>query len=108
MKHAWIIAVSCLVGGLARYAALVTTAAGHGTYDVATVLFPYTMISMVVLDVSTPVFMLVAVIQFPVYGVVLWLGSRCGQAKWTGLALCVLHVISVGLAFAFSGSSFFP
>lgn len=62
------ITASILVTPVALLMALFSAGAGHGSYSIAKILFPYTMLSA--FPITEP-FMVLAVIQFPIYGLIL-------------------------------------
>ena len=80
--------------------------AGHGSYFLAKVLFPYTMLSTILLRSITIPFILLAAIQIPLYGVVF--GAAHAKDKFLPLACVVLvaHVLAVAACFLFPGANF--
>jgi hypothetical protein len=75
--------------------ALESAGAGHGDYFWAKVIYPYTMLSAVLLGSIAIPFALFAVLQLPMYGLVLsiaWLKNRLGLAA---LILFALHALTV-------------
>jgi hypothetical protein len=92
-----------LFGALALVASGVTAAGGHGSYQLATLLFPFTMLVAGSLgQVSGPALAL-ALAQYPFYG---WLISRAkarGSLKYAAFFLAMLHCV---VAYAARASSF--
>ena len=75
--------------------ALLFMGAGHGTWIPATWLFPYGMIGTLFIDrVATP-FIILAILQYPVYG---FLIDRTGKKKKQRRRLYWIPVIHVVLA----------
>ena len=81
---------------------------GHGSYMPAKLLFPWTMAATAFTrDIVQP-FVVVAIAQYPVYGIMLdWVRSA-GQLRSGVLTLAAAHVAAVMLAFAISNPSFTP
>ena len=91
-KRAWMPFVLSLVA--TPFCLLLATAsagAGHGDYFWAKIVYPYTMLSTLVFGSITIPFRLLAVVQLPLYGVLLsiaWLRNRLGLAA---LVLLTVH-----------------
>ena len=94
------IVTSLIITPVLLAAAAVTGGAGHGNYSLAILLFPFAAITVVLLDrlfESTIIMILVAAIQFPLYGI--WL-SICRWQKRTALLLVLaLHAAAAAVAF---------
>ena len=71
--------------------------AGHGDYFWAKILFPYTMLSTVLFESITVPFLVLAIVQFPLYG--LSLGYAKGKRRLAGRAAVLLsaHLLAVVL-----------
>ena len=108
MKNTLIIASSAFVGIAACVVAVFLAGGGHGTYFPAKVFFPYTMVSTGILVKITPPFIVLACVQFPLYGVILSIANTRGDLRPVAGRLVIIHIIAVILAFAFSGSGFRP
>ena len=80
--------------------------AGHGTYFVSKILFPFTMLSTVVADQISLSFVVVAGLQFPLYGLLVGLANRVGRLRNAILLISVIHSIAVSLCFVFIGENF--
>ena len=80
---------------------------GHGDYFWAKVLFPYTMLSTFLLGSITTPFALLAVAQFPLYG--LGLGYARGGRRSARLAviLLLLHAAAAACVFSLADENFF-
>ncbi|MCB9383173.1 MAG: hypothetical protein H6509_01055 [Bryobacterales bacterium] len=74
--------------------------AGHGDYLWAKLLFPMTMASAQFLEEITPPFILLAIIQYPVYGMILGFANRQDQLDHAIVALTAAHLLFVALCFA--------
>ena len=80
--------------------------AGHGHYLFAKVLFPFTMLSTVFLDSITLPFLLLALVQFPVYGFIMGLANVRGHLRESTIAISIAHLFAVIACFAFIGENF--
>ena len=94
------IVTSLVITPVLLAAAAVTGGVGHGNYALGILLFPFAAITAVLLDrlfESTIIMILVAAIQFPLYGV--WL-SICRWRKITALLLLLVwHLAAAAVAF---------
>ncbi len=66
--------------------------AGHGDYFIAKLLFPFTMLSTIVFNEITILFLVLALVQFPLYGVLLGLTNRAGNLIPATIGLAVFHI----------------
>ena len=75
---------------------------GHGWYEPAMALFPFGMIGTIWQDTITPPFVIMGIIQYPLYG---FIGDRAksNYKKQLILALLINHLILAGLIIAKSG-----
>lgn len=81
------------------YLALLSAGGGHGDYYWAKIFFPYTMLSTRIFSVITPTFLAGAIVELPLYGLILSISARAGRL---GLAVGVLltaHVCAVAACF---------
>jgi len=85
---------STVIGAGLLYLAVAAAQVGHGTYVPAMMLFPYTMLSAVALDAITAPFAIVAVIQFPLYGILVWIGLMRNRSGAVATTLAVLHLLA--------------
>ena len=94
-----------LIAPVALFFAAVSGGAGHGDYLLARILFPLPMLSTHFFQVITSAAVVVAAIQFPVYG---WFAGYAAQKEKRRLALIPLgfHVLMLVLIFVFPDSSF--
>jgi hypothetical protein len=90
-----IFAISIFVEFFACLLCLFAGAAGHGSYLPAKFLFPYTMISTSVYGSITRPFILLGLIQFPMYGIILALAYYKKEEKPVGFILLVIHAFAV-------------
>ena len=73
--------------------------AGHGNYGLAKTLFPFAMLSVLITDGVISIFGIVlAVAQFPIYGVIA--GLSIVQSRWLPVvAMLAVHVVSAIVCF---------
>ena len=89
-------AVGMVVGALAVSIAVAGSGAGHGTYIPAAVLFPLSMLIATSAGNINAVAVILAVVQYPLYGVTV-AGARISQVRW--LTLLSLHLLLAVLSF---------
>ncbi len=88
------------------FAAAVYTGAGHGSYLPAKILFPFTMLSTVLFRSIVAPFIVVAVLQFPLYGLLLGRANASGTfARWA-TAILIIHLLAVLSCFLLVGENF--
>jgi hypothetical protein len=80
--------------------------AGHGDYHLAMILFPYTMLSTTIFDSITAPFILLAIIQFPLYGFILGHANEKGRFVSIFILLCVLHCLASMAMFLVASDNF--
>ena len=108
MTNRAIMTRAVLTGVGACIVALMASGGGHGTYWAAKCLFPYTMLSTAWTTMISIPFILLAVLQFPLYGVLLAVANVKRKLAWGFWGVVGIHLIGVALAVRFSGSGFTP
>ena len=83
-----------------------TAGAGHGTYAPARLLFPFTMLSTLLHGTIKDAYALLALLQFPIYGVILAMAVKSNRTKLTASLLIAIHTIAVFMTFVFLNPSF--
>lgn len=92
----WIpLIASLIVTPIALLLGVGSAGAGHGDYRLAMILFPYTMLSTTIFDSITTPFILLAIIQFPLYGVILGSASEKGRFVSTSILLSLVHCLAL-------------
>ena len=81
---------------------------GHGICSPAKCLFPYTMISTIRNNGIENPFILLACLQFLIYGGVLAWFNTLNELKEAGVVLLIVHSLVVGAAFMLSAPAFCP
>ena len=102
MKQYWRQVIGFLIGAaitpFAVSAAVASAGAGHGSYALAKLLFPYSMLlTRLSGDLITQPIIALAFVQFPVYGFIL------ASFKATRAAACVLDAHAIFAALCFAG-----
>jgi hypothetical protein len=108
-----------LFGGLATLLCLLATplllflvvvaaGGGHGTYWLAKMLFPWTMMSTAVTKSITQPLIVLGIAQYPLYGIILDLARAGSRFKPAALTLLAAHFSALMLAFSISNRSFTP
>ena len=96
MTHAQKIGVSAAITAgvttIAAFVALQAMGIGHGSYVPAALLFPFALLTAFIVHHTDWILMTVALLQFPIYGVVIgraWLRDRLPKAA---IVVSILHV----------------
>ena len=88
----WIpVIVSFFLTPIALLLGVGSAGAGHGDYRLAMMLFPYTMLSTFVFDSITVPFIVLAIVQFPLYGIALGYANQRGRFLRVAILLSVVH-----------------
>jgi len=101
-----IIMFSVLVQLMACLVTLFCAAAGHGSYIPAMLLFPITMISTYPYGSILKPFIVLAMIQFPVYGIILAFAYYKKRLQIIGTYLLIFHALAIMVAMLFTNDSF--
>ena len=94
-KTWWPVIVSLVVTPVALLLGIGSGGGGHGDYFWAKILFPYTILSAFLFGSITAPFVLLAIAQFPLYGI--GLAYANGKAQFARLAgiLLIVHMVAV-------------
>ena len=79
---------------------------GHGDYFWAKLLFPYTMLSAFLFGSITAPFVLLAVTQFPLYGVGLGYARGGRRLMCLALILLLVHAVAAAVVFLLADENF--
>lgn len=66
---------------------------GHGSYVPAIIFFPFCMLSIVSGHTITIPFLLLAIFQFPAYGLILDTTARTRKFKFIVIGLAIIHIV---------------
>ena len=80
-------------------AAVASAGGGHGSYLLAKILFPFTMLSTLVFGSIIVPAIALAVLQFPVYGLVLGRANVKGSVDTHAAVLLLVHMLGVAACF---------
>lgn len=106
----WVWPVAIGIAGILTPVTLLLAAAsggaGHGHYVLAKWLFPYTMLSTIPFRTITDAFVVLAFLQYPVYGCLIAHGIRqIRGVRWVS-TLAGIHLFAVALCFLIGNASF--
>jgi hypothetical protein len=85
---------------------VISTGAGHGDYFWAKILFPYTMLSTLAFRSITTPFILLAILQFRLYGVALGWANQRHKIVLAGASISALHIVAAIVALLLCSDSF--
>ena len=88
------------------FVAVFYTRAGHGSYFLAKILFPFTMLSTVLFGSIVAPFVVLAILQFPLYGILLGRANATGTFGRWELGILIVHLFAVAACFLLVGKSF--
>ena len=86
--------------------ALSSAGEGHGSW--AKVLFPYTMLAAKAVNSITPALEGLAIVQVPIYGLLLGLGAKAARLLAVIVGIAVIHTVVVTACFVVPMRSSFP
>jgi hypothetical protein len=96
-----------VLGAVALVIAWAYAGAGHGTYIPAKVLFPYTMyLAVAVVGRITVPLLLLALLEFPAYGLAAGLAARRGRVGTVLVSILVLHVVMTAVCLHVKNADF--
>jgi hypothetical protein len=98
--------VGILVAPIALFAAVASGGAGHGHYVAARLCFPFTMASTYVFKTITIPFIVLAVLQYPIYGLLIGRATKEKKARAVAWTLGALHLALVAILFVAPSQSF--
>jgi hypothetical protein len=85
---------------------IILMGAGHGIYSPTIVLFPWGMIGVTFQDSITLPFIVLAIFQYPMYGLILDQAWNRNSTNWFAASLVILHMILVVLIFKYKSDTF--
>jgi hypothetical protein len=95
--------ISLVLTPIALALGIMSAGAGHGNYFLAKILFPFTMLSTIYYESITFPFLLLGVVQIPVYGLFI---SALRNRRTSLMLLSLLHTVFVILALSYVGRNF--
>jgi hypothetical protein len=100
------IIVSLVVTPLALLLGIASAGAGHGDYIWAKILFPYTMLSTFLFQSITAPFILLAILQFPLYGLILAFANERKRLGSLAIVLAMAHILAAALCLILASENF--
>ena|ERR671912_57096 len=100
------IIVSLVFTPIALLLGVGSAGAGHGDYFWAKILFPFTMLSTFLFQSITAPFILLAIVQFPLYGLTLALASGRKRLASLAIGLAVVHILAAVLCLFLASENF--
>jgi hypothetical protein len=98
--------VSLIATPLFLFAAVASAGAGHGSYMLAKILFPFTMLSTLAFGSIIAPAIALAVLQFPFYGFILGTANVKGRFRTRPAVLLLIHILAVAACFILIGDNF--
>ncbi|MFN2529834.1 MAG: hypothetical protein ABR555_00905 [Pyrinomonadaceae bacterium] len=99
-KRAWVpFVLSLIATPFGLLIALASAGAGHGDYFWAKIIYPYTMLSTLLFGSITIPFRLLAVVQLPLYGVLLSIACVRNRLGLVALVWFALHTAAAVACF---------
>lgn len=97
----------CLLTPLLLIVAVFAMGAGHGTYIPAIGLFPFGMFGIIWQDSITFPFIIIAILQYPIYGFIIDKALFAQRQKLIALALLLSHILLALLVIKLSGENWY-
>ncbi|WP_269525990.1 hypothetical protein [Coraliomargarita parva] len=91
--------VGILVTPVALLLSIMSAGAGHGNYLAAKFLYPYSMVSTYFFESIMLPFVVLAFVQYPVYGCLFGRAYVAKKERFAAWSVCVLHVVCVVLLY---------
>ena len=99
-------AVYCALTPVFLFLGVVSAGAGHGNYFFAKLFFPFTMFSTAFYQSITGPFIILAVVQYPAYGLLSGLSSRQGRLRLMSVILLAIHALVAVLCLVVPNQNF--
>lgn len=87
-------------------AAVASAGTGHGHYLWAKILFPFSLLSARVFGSITNPFIALAIVQFPLFGLILANANAKGRYLPSLVTLLIVHSLAVAACFLLLGENF--
>jgi hypothetical protein len=98
--------LSLILTPLALLLGIGSAGAGHGDYFWAKILFPYTMLSTFLFASITAPFILLAIVQFPLYGLLLAFAGERKRFGSLAIVLALAHILAAALSLFLASENF--
>ncbi len=103
-KYKWTIKFSLLTP-LLLIIAVFAMGAGHGTYIPAMGLFPFGMFGIIWQNRISPPFIVISILQYPIYGYIIDKVILTKRTKYTILGLLLIHITFATIIVKLSGEN---
>ena len=100
------VVVSLVATPVVLFYGLASGGAGHGNYLLAKIFFPFTMLSTILFGSITGPFIVVAIVQFPLYGLLIGTANELRRVGRYATALVFVHLSAVIACFLFLRENF--
>jgi hypothetical protein len=100
------IIISLIATPICLFLAMLSGGGGHGNYFLAKILFPFTMLSTIFFDSITFPFVLLAILQFPLYGLIYGMAKMKSGKTFVIFPLFIFHLLVVTFCFIFVSENF--
>jgi len=87
--------MGAVTGLLLMFLAVLQMGRGHGSYSLAKIAFPYSMLSTLLTDEISTFAIVIALIQFPAYGISWGISYHFRRPLQVLLVLVILHSVGV-------------
>ena len=105
--QSWVpIIVSLILTPIALLLGIGSGGGGHGDYFWAKILFPFTMLSALLFGSITVPFILLAVTQFPLYGIGVGYAHGGGRSARLAIILLLAHTAAAAVLFLLNDENF--
>jgi hypothetical protein len=87
------------------FIAILMMGGGHGMFEPAIILFPFGLIGILFSRGIELPFVFLAILQYPIYGLLIdTIGNRA-SLKWTVLCITTIHIVLAGLILTLRGEN---
>jgi hypothetical protein len=106
-KKSLAVVISALLLQIAAISLVIFTAgAGHGSYALARILFPFTMLSTVFGSYIGGFYVAIGLLQYLIYGLIVAVSLRANRTYKAVATIVVAHVIAIFIVFIWQNESF--
>jgi hypothetical protein len=103
-QYKWTVKL-CLLTPLLLVIAVFAMGAGHGTYIPAMGLFPFGMLGILFQDRISVPFIVIAILQYPLYGFIVDKATSSRQLRLSLLAILLTHIVLATLIIKLTGEN---
>jgi hypothetical protein len=103
-QYKWAVRLSLLTP-LLLIVAVFAIGAGHGTYIPAMGLFPFGMLSVLLQDRISLPFIIISILQYPLYGYIIDKAKSSRQLRLSLLTILLTHIVLATLIIKLTGEN---